>query len=348
MATTIAVVGYGYWGPNLVRNLMSLPDVRLKLVCDKQADRLASLSRLYPGLGMTTDYDEVIQDDEIDAVMIVTPVRSHYALAKRALEAGKHTFVEKPLCASSEECARLIEAAERSSVTLMVGHTFIYSSPVRKIREIINSGSLGDVLHVSARRLNLGLFHSDINVVWDLAPHDISILLYLLGHSPTSVNCQGKAHITPGVEDIANLSLGFSNGNFAAITVSWIDPRKVRETTIVGSKRMVVYDDLEPLEKIKIYDKSVEAPPHYETFAEFQYSYHYGDVTSPYLQLTEPLRVECQHFIDCVRTGARPETSGYEGLAVTRVLEAASLSLARGGANVALEEVMAEQMRQRA
>jgi predicted dehydrogenase len=320
----------------------------VKMVCDKDSARLAALGTLYPGVILTTEYDDVIEDNEIEAVLIVTPVRSHFPLAMRAIEAGKHVFVEKPLAASSEECARLIEAAERASVTLMVGHTFIYSSPVRKIREIIDSGTLGEVLHISARRLNLGLFHSDINVVWDLAPHDISIILFLLGLTPTSVNCQGKAHITRGVEDIANLSLGFSNGNFAAVTVSWIDPRKVREITIVGSKRMVVYDDLEPLEKIKIYDKSVEVPPHYETFAEFQYSYHYGDVTAPYLQLTEPLKVECQHFVECVRTGARPVTSGHEGLAVTRVLEASSLSLARGGANVPLAEVTADLARERA
>ncbi len=332
----VAVVGCGYWGPNLIRNLVSLPECRVKLICDKDPARLSSILALYPGLKGTAEFSDVLSDQNIEAVFIVTPVRTHFPLAGQALEAGKHVFVEKPLAVSSDEALGLIQLAEKRSLTLMVGHTFIYSSPVRKIKEVIDSGYLGEVMHISARRLNLGLFQRDINVVWDLAPHDISIILYLLGQDPVSVNCQGKAHITPGIEDIANLSLGFVNGSFASVHVSWIDPRKVREITIVGSKRMVVYDDLEPLEKIKIYEKSVEAPPHYDTFAEFQYSYHYGDVVSPFLKLVEPLKVECQHFLDCIASGARPDTSGSEGLKVTRILEAANRSLALGGASVPL------------
>jgi predicted dehydrogenase len=337
MSNTCAVVGFGYWGPNLVRNLVSIPDCRVKMVCDKDPQRLNAVTSQYPALQGPADFNAVLEDDEIDTVFIVTPVRSHFPLARLCLEAGKHTFVEKPLAASTRECEGLIDLAEKNGLTLMVGHTFIYSAAVRKMKEVIDSGTLGEVLHFSARRLNLGLFQRDINVVWDLAPHDISIINYLMGRAPVTVNCQGKAHFTPGIEDIATLSLGYPNGNFAVIDVSWIDPRKVRELTIVGSKRMLVYDDLEPLEKIKIYDKSVEVPPHYDTFAEFQYSYHYGDVTSPYLRLTEPLRVECQHFMDCIRTGARPESGGIEGLAVTRVLEASSRSLAMDGAKVGVE-----------
>ena len=197
----------------------------------------------------------------------------------------------------------------------MVGHTFIYSAPVSRIKEIVKSGDIGEIQYISSRRLNLGLFQKDINVAWDLAPHDISIILYLLGKPPVSVNCQGKAHIHKGIEDVTNMSLDFDNGGFATIHSSWLDPNKIREMIIVGSKRMIVYDDNEPLEKIKIYDKRVEAPPHYDTFAEFQYSYHYGDMYAPYIKQTEPLKVEAQHFLDCIKTGKTPESSGVDGLA---------------------------------
>jgi predicted dehydrogenase len=192
-------------------------------------------------------------------------------------------------------------------------------------------------MYVSCRRLNLGLFQKDINVAWDLAPHDISIILYVMGVKPVSVNCQGKAHVSPGIEDITNISLSFKNGGFATIQSSWIDPRKVREITIIGTKKMIVYDDTEPLEKIKIYDKRVEAPPHYDTFGEFQYSYHYGDILSPFVKQVEPLKVECQHFVDCVERRSRPDSSGYEGLEVVRILEAATQSLSSGGGTINLE-----------
>jgi predicted dehydrogenase len=332
----VALVGCGYWGPNLARNLASLPDCRLAVVCDRDPARLASVAGAYPGMAATTDFNDVLSDSSIDAVFIATPVRTHFTLALRALEAGKHVFLEKPMAASVAECEALLEASLRRSLTLMVGHTFIYSSPVRKMKELIDTGAIGDVLHISSRRLNLGLFRPDINVVWDLAPHDISIVLYLLGREPSSVNCQGRAHIRTGIEDVAGLSLRFPDGNMATIQVSWIDPRKVREFTIVGSRKMIVYDDLEPLEKVKIYDKSVEAPAPTGSFADFQYSYHYGDVISPYLKLVEPLRAECQHFLDCIGSGKAPETGGEDGLRVTRVLEASSRSLAQGGSSVPL------------
>lgn len=343
----VAVIGCGYWGPNLVRNLVALSGCRVKTICDNDSRRLAAITAQYPAIRGTRDYGEVLSDEDIEAVLIATPVRTHYALARRALESGKHVFVEKPLAASSDESQKLVDLAARQSLTLMVGHTFIYSTPVRKLKEMIDSGSLGRVMHLSARRLNLGLFQRDINVVWDLAPHDISIILYLLGVPPVSVNCHGNAHITPGVEDIATLSLSFPDGNLASIQVSWMDPRKVRELTVVGSRRMVVYDDLEPLEKLRVYDKSVEAPPRYDTFAEFQYSYHYGDVTAPYLKLVEPLRAECQHFLDCIRDGSSPQTSGTDGLRVTTILEAACRSLAQGGASVAIPAPQAADMEMR-
>jgi len=334
----IAVVGCGYWGPNLIRNLNSLSDCVLKSVCDTNSNRLAHMKSLYPAAEITSDFNDLIKDRDIDAIMIATPVRFHYQMARKSLLAGKHTFVEKPMACNSQQCEELIDLAEKRNLVLMVGHTFIYSKPVRKIREIVNSGELGELQYVSARRLNLGLLQKDINVAWDLAPHDISIILYVLGKEPVSVNCQGKSHVAKGVEDVTNMTLNFCNGAFGIIHSSWLDPNKVRETVFIGKKKMLVYNDVAPNEKIRIYDKRVEAPPHYDSFGEFQYSYHYGGVYSPYLQLTEPLKVECQHFLDCIRTGAKSESSGADGLQVVRILEAASASLQIGGGQVVINQ----------
>ena len=333
----IAVIGCGYWGPNLVRNFYSLEGCRVKYVCDVQEDRLAHLKRLYPDIETVTDFNYVIDDPEVDAVTIATPVGLHYELAKKSLEAGKHTFIEKPMAATVAECKELIEIADNMNLRIVVGHTFIYSPPVRKIKEIVSKAVLGEMQYISTRRLNLGLFQTDINVTWDLAPHDISIILYIMGKEPVFVNCQGKAHVNPEIEDVTNLTLNFENGGFATIQSSWLDPNKVREMTFVGSKRMLVYNDLEPNEKIKIYDKRVETPPYYDTFAEFHYSYHYGDIYSPYIKQYEPLKVECQHFIDCIKTGEKPLSGGLEGLKVVQILEAASKSLKSNGAPVEID-----------
>lgn len=334
--TTIGVVGCGYWGPNLVRNFRSLPDCELRMVCDKDAGRLQHLTNLYPGVESTLLYDHMLNGARLDAVVIATPVHLHHRLAKASLEAGKHTFIEKPMASSSAECEELIDIARRKGVVLMIGHTFLYSPPVRKIKEIVDSGEIGEIKYISSSRLNLGLYQKDINVVWDLAPHDISIILYLMGQAPLSVNCQGVANITPGIEDVSNMSLHFPGGRFATIRNSWLDPRKVREMTIVGSQRMIVYDDLEPMQKLRIYDTRVERPPFYDTFAEFQYAYHYGDMHVPYLKQEEPLKVECQHFLDCIRSGQTPLSSGQDGLDMVRILEASSLSLRRQGGQVLL------------
>jgi predicted dehydrogenase len=333
----IAVVGCGYWGPNLIRNFYSLPDCEVKWVCDRDPKRLAHMKDLYPSVETTKDFEKIAGDKEVDAVVIATPVNHHYDLAKKTLEAGKHALVEKPMTQTSEQGNELVQLAAKGKLTLMVGHTFIYSAPVRRIREIVQSGDIGEIQYISSRRLNLGLFQKDINVAWDLAPHDISIILYLLGKPPFSVNCQGKAHVNKDIEDVTNMSLDFDNGGFATIQSSWLDPNKVREMVIVGSKRMIVYDDNQPLEKIKIYDKRVEAPPHYDTFAEFQYSYHYGDMYAPYIKQVEPLKVECQQFLECIRTGKKPETSGLDGLRVIQILEASSRSLKNGGARVEID-----------
>jgi predicted dehydrogenase len=333
----VAVVGCGYWGPNLIRNFSALPECKVRYVCDKDEKRLAHMKQLYPSVEPTKDFEKIVGDKEVDAVVVATPVHLHYELAKKALQAGMHTFVEKPMTQTSEQSNELVQIAAKKKLTLMVGHTFIYSAPVRRIKEIVKSGDIGEIQYISSRRLNLGLFQKDINVAWDLAPHDISIILYFLGKSPISVNCQGKAHINKDIEDVTNMSLDFENGGFATIHSSWLDPNKIREMIIVGSKKMVVYDDNEPLEKIKIYDKRVEAPPHYDTFAEFQYSYHYGDMIAPYIKQTEPLKVETQHFLDCIKTGKLPETSGLDGLRVIQILEASSRSLKNGGAKVEID-----------
>ena len=332
----VAVVGCGYWGPNLIRNFRSLTDCRVRTICDADPKRLEYLKQMYPDVQTTTEFAGILNDPSIDAAALATPVHTHYALAVQSLEAGKHTFIEKPMATSSDQCRELIDLSEARNISLMVGHTFVYTAPVLKIKEIIASGEIGEVIYISSRRLNLGLFQKDINVAWDLAPHDISIILFVMDHDPVSVNCQGKAHINPAIEDVTNMTINFANGGIAMVQSSWIDPRKIRETTIVGSKKMIVYDDNEPLEKIKIYDKRVEVPPHYDTYAEFHFSYHYGDMHVPYLKQVEPLKVECQQFLDSLQNGRKSPSSGEEGLKVVQILEAASRSLKNGGSAIRL------------
>jgi predicted dehydrogenase len=336
---SVGVVGCGYWGPLLVRNFKGLPNCNLKALCDVSDNRLQHLKALYPEVEAVTDHEQFLNGLNLDAIVVATPVRHHYALAKASLLAGKHTFIEKPMASSSAECEELIDIAQRNGLVLMIDHTFLYSSPVRKIVEIIEAGDLGDIRYINSRRLNLGLFQKDINVAWDLAPHDISIILHLLGEFPISINCQGNAHVTPRVEDVTNMSLSFRNKRFATIQSSWLEPRKVREMTIVGTRRMIVYDDLQTHEKIRVYDVRVERPPHYDSFAEFHYSYHYGDSYIPHIQQEEPLKVACQHFLDCIANGRQPLTSGQAGLEMVRILEAASASLKMNGAPIDLASI---------
>ncbi len=330
----VGVVGCGYWGPNLVRNFRSLPTCNLKAMCDVSEARLKHLKSLYPEVEGITDFGHMLNGLGLDAVAISTPVKHHYQLAKASLLAGKHVLIEKPMAASSAECEELIDLAESKGLVLMVGHTFLYSTVVQKIAEIVQAGDIGEIRYINSRRLNLGLFQKDINVAWDLAPHDISIILHVLGEFPLVVNCQGNAHVTPGIEDITNISLTFRHKRFATIQSSWLEPRKIREMTIVGTRRMIVYDDLQPNEKLRIYDVRVERPPHYDTFADFHYSYHYGDSYIPHIKQEEPLKSECQHFLDCIEKNTKPLTSGYEGLELVRILEAASASLKEQGAPI--------------
>lgn len=334
----IGVVGCGYWGPNLIRNFRSLPDCQLQAVCDASVERLRHMQSLYPEAQVYTDFQTFLREGNLDAVVVATSVGLHYPMAKAALEAGKHTFVEKPMATSCAECDELIALAESKRLVLMAGHTFLFSSVVRKIKKIVDDGDIGDVRYISARRLNLGLFQKEINVAWDLAPHDISIIQYIMGEMPLSVNCRGSANVARNVHDITTMWLGFSRNRSAIIQSSWLDPRKTREMTIVGSRRMIVYDDVATLDKIRIFDARVDSPPHYDTFADFHYAYHYGDIYIPYVKQEEPLKVECQHFLDCIATGSQPISNGRQARDMVEILEAASESLDQDGAPVTLRE----------
>jgi predicted dehydrogenase len=327
----LAVIGCGYWGPNLVRNFIQSNKVKEVICCDLDQKRLARMKSLYPSVATTTNYEELLNMNDLDGVAIATPVRFHYAIAKDFLSKGKHVYVEKPFAHSYESALELVKLAEEKNVKLMVGHTFEYTAAVNKIKEVVESGELGKILYISCIRVNLGLFQQDINVVWDLAPHDISIILYIMGEIPESVNCQGKAHFKNGIEDVATTTLNFKNGLIAFIHNSWLDPNKIRRTTIVGSRKMLVYDDIETQEKIKIYDKGVEVPPYYDTFAEFQLSYRYGDIYSPRIEDYEPLKKLSEHFLDCIQDGKTPHTDGQNGLRVVSILEAACKSIKQSG-----------------
>lgn len=335
---TTAMVGCGYWGPNLLRNLRAAQGCTVKWACDLDHERTAHMKTLYPDVQITDDFETVVSDSEVDAIVIATPVRFHYDMARAALIAGKHVFVEKPMASSAAECVELNRLADEAGLTLMVGHTFVYASAVAMIRRIVESGELGAIRYMSARRLNLGLMQTDINVAWDLAPHDISIMLHVLNEKPASVACTGKSHVAKGVEDVTCMTIEFDQSAFGIIHSSWLDPNKVREMTFVGDEKMLVYNDLETSEKIRVYDKRVDRPKHFDDFAEFQYSYHYGDMYAPYFDEVEPLRAECEHFVQCIETGLTPRSSGRDGLEVVEILEASTLSLVRDGAKVDLAE----------
>jgi len=333
----IGVIGCGYWGPNLIRNFIQLPESQVVRVADLDKERLERMGQLYPWVETTQDYREIIDDGHIDVVAIATPVHTHFKFATESLSANKHVFVEKPMASSVEESEKMIALAERHSLKLMVGHTFLYTAAVRKMKEIIDSGELGKIYYVNAQRLNLGLFQKDINVIWDLAPHDIAIMLHLLGEKPYAVSAVGASHVNPSIEDVGVITMRFSGELIGFIQSSWLDPDKIRKMTVVGSKKMMVYDDVQPAEKIRIYDKRVERPKHYDTYAEFAYSYKYGDTLIPRIEGTEPLRTQLSHFLDCIVNNQEPLTNGRSGLAVVRILEGAQKSLNTGNAWVKID-----------
>jgi predicted dehydrogenase len=332
----IGVVGCGYWGPNLIRNFTQISESEVVACADLQKNRLAHMKSLYPHLQTRRDYHELLAMDDIEAVVIATPPRTHFSIAMDALEAGKHVFVEKPFAMSGDECEKLIDGADKRKLCMMVGHTFVYTAAVNKIKELIESGELGDIYYISTTRVNLGIFQDDINVVWDLAPHDVSILNYILGDMPEEVSAQGQSYIRGSVEDVAFLHFRYPGEIIAHVHVSWLNPNKLRATTVVGSKKMLVYDDVSSLEKIRIYDKGVTVQPHYDTFGEFQLSYRFGDIFIPKLDDSEPLKVACQDFIDSIRKNRKPVSSGEDGLAVVRVIEASNESLKNFGAAIPL------------
>jgi len=333
----IGVIGLGYWGPNLVRCFKSVPDCEVTIVCDRDESRLVEMQSLFPDVKTTLFDHDVLSRQVVDAVVIATPTRTHYALAKTALDEGLHTFVEKPLATSSWECRDLIDRARQSERILFVGHVFLYSAAVGKLKELVQNGELGDVCYLSASRLNLGPVRQDVSALWDLAPHDISIFLDVLKQIPVEVSCSGLAYLSDDLHDVCNLTLHFANRCLGIVHVSWLNPRKTREMTIVGNKKMAIYDDIEPLEKIKVYDNGVHPQPYPSTFGEFQFSYRYGDTYSPHLQQVEPLKAQAENFVRCALSGDTPTTDGSNGLHVVRVIEAAERSLLNNGARVALE-----------
>ena len=325
----VGIIGYGYWGPNLTRNFFEIPSSQLVAIADLKEERLQRARSLYPGVFLTKDYMDFFTMD-VDAVVISVPPALHYSIAKDCLEHGLHVLVEKPITLKSRDAEVLIHLADARCLTLMVGHTFEYNSAVVALKEYIESGELGEIHYVDTARLNLGLFQRDSNVLWDLAPHDISILLYLFGTNPISVSAQGMTCVFEDIFDVAYVNLVFPDRIPAHIHVSWLDPCKVRRVTVVGSKKMIVYNDVETEKKLTIYDKGVDTPEYTNGFGDFQCSYRSGDITIPKVRITEPLRQECQHFLDCISNHTKPCSSGIDGLNVVRILEAAEHSMMNG------------------
>ncbi len=334
----IGVVGCGYWGPNLIRNFIQLQDVKVGCF-DINQERLKQIKNLFYSIETYDSYESLLRN--VDAVSISTPVASHHELMKKAILEGKHVLVEKPITKTAKEAIDVIKLAESRKVALMVDHTFEYVPSVQKIREIVGNGQLGDIYTINTTRINLGLFQKDVNVLLDLAPHDISILRFILGQEPVSVRAFAMSFISPKIQDTAYLFLKFNNNIMAHLHLSWLSPRKIREVTIIGSKKMLVYDDVQPNEKIKIYDKGVsvqknELPPtkYYSSFAEFQFFYRSGDIFVPKVDDIEPLKEVCKHFIDCIKTGKKPLTDGYSGYQVVKVIDAAQKSLEKNGVEI--------------
>ena len=333
----VGVIGYGYWGPNLVRNFMAAPGSAVTRVCDLRKERLSSLGKLYPALKSCSESSELIDDPQIDAVVIATPVSSHFDLAMSAMKAGKHVLVEKPLATTSDQARRLVDEAAARKVVLLVDHTFVYTDAVRKIRELIASGELGQIYYYDAVRVNLGLFQHDVNVIWDLAIHDLSIMDNVLPAKPVAISATGISHVPGQPENVAYITLFFDSAQIAHVHVNWLTPVKVRHTLIGGSEKMILYDDLEPSEKLKVYDKGISVAPGREDVYRMLVSYRSGDMWAPRLDNTEALQTEALHFIDCVENNKQPETDGPAGLRMVNMIEAAETSLRDRGTLVDIQ-----------
>lgn len=332
----LGVIGLGYWGPNLLRVLAELPRVEVKWICDLDPQRLERFGRRYPSCARTGEVDLLFEDPELDAVVIATPVFTHFDLASRALRAGKHTFVEKPLAASAEMADKLLDLSEEQDLVLMCGHTFIYSPPVRTVKNLLDSGEIGDVFFVSSNRVNLGLHQADVSVIWDLGPHDFSILLYWLEEMPTTVRAVGRDSIVRGIPDVAFVNLGYESEIVANVELSWLAPSKLRRTVVVGSEKMIVYDDGMP-EPVRIFDHGVVYKDP-ETYGEYHLSYRTGDILSPKVDSSEPLSEEMADFVGAIRTGGETVASAHLARSVVRLTEAADESLRLGGVEVSLRE----------
>jgi predicted dehydrogenase len=331
----VAIVGLGYWGPNLVRNLLELECAEVAAICDSQPERLAAMNRRFSGVRSTESYDELLADDSIDAIAIATPVTSHHPLALAALEAGKHVFIEKPMASSSAECLELIQVASDNDLVVMPGHTFLYSPPVVAIRKLIEAGALGDLYFISTSRVNLGLHQADVSVTWDLGPHDFSILHYWLGEAPNYVSALSRGFIMPSIADVAFIDLEYAAGTIAHVELSWLAPSKLRRTTIVGSEKMVVYDDTS-VEPVRVFDSGVVLKDP-ETFGEYRLTYRTGDIVSPRIDAAEPLSLELRDFCDSIISGSTPRSSATLGLDVVRMIEAVDQSRELSGTRVSVE-----------
>lgn len=331
-------IGVGYWGGNLVRNLTQMSTTDMSIVADLDRNRLEHISSLYPTVETTTNYQEIFDSNEIDAVVIATPVSTHFDLASEALMRGKHVFVEKPMTATVAEATKLVELAEQTGKICMCGHTFLYTPAVEWMKELVESGGLGNVQYVSSRRMSLGLIQNTCNVVHDLAPHDISIICSIIGAMPIAVNAVGAGYVNPNIEEIASITLHFDNDVMAFIQNSWLDPLKIRSLTLVGDKKMVVYDDIHPTDKIYIHDKSVEKPSYSDTYGDFAYSYKYGDIVIPKLEGGEPIRRELNHFVDCINGKTSCRSSAVQGLRVLEVVESINESINNDGTLVPIEK----------
>lgn len=329
-------IGVGYWGGNLVRNLVQMGSTDMRLVADTDRGRLDHIESLYPSVNTTTKTDDIFDNDEIDAVAIATPVSTHFELASRALESGKHVFVEKPMTSTAKEARALVDLAKKNNKICMVGHTFLYTPAVEWIKNAVDSGLFGKVQYLNSKRMSLGLIQKTCNVVHDLAPHDISIICSTLGEMPIAVNAVGTSYVNPDIEEIATITLHFKDNVVGFIQNSWLDPLKIRTMTLVGDKKMVVYDDIQPTDKIYIHDKSVEKPSYSDTFGDFAYSYKYGDIVIPKLAGGEPIRRELDHFVDCIYGKSECRSSAEQGLNVIEIIEAINQSIRSNGERVTL------------
>jgi len=333
----VGVIGYGYWGPNLVRNFMSDTAWRVVSVCDRSESRLAEVGRLYPTITTTRNPEDLFRNPSIDAIAIATPVATHFELAMAALRAGKHVLVEKPIASTSAEASQMIEKAAQRKLVLLVDHTFVFTGAVRKIRDVIGDQSFGELQYYDSTRVNLGLFQHDVNVMWDLAVHDLSIMDFVIGVNPVAVSATGLSHVRGQPANVAFMTLFFDRDIIAHINVSWLSPVKIRRTLVGGSKRMIVYDDLETSEKVKIYDKGITVTETPDDLRKLLISYRTGDLWSPKVNETEALKLEVAHFRNCIDGSEKPITPGERGLAIVRMLEAADKSMQKRGEPIELE-----------